>query len=105
MAEIEMTDDEFLRYCEVHCESPRAGFVKENLDRLFILMGEEPNKHLRPGVIYPCDESIMLPWVKRARRWQKWMELLKAIEGNELDLEPALVEPVRAVREMLSVPA
>lgn len=71
-----MTDEEFLRYCETHCETPRAGFVKENFDRLYALMGEEPSPHLRDGVIYPCDPSVMLPWVRRARRHQ---ELLTAL--------------------------
>lgn len=97
-----LSDEAFLDYCASHCETDRAGFVKENLDRLMDLAGEERDPGLIEGAIYSVYPSQMLPMVRRARRWQKWMALLKAIEGNELDLEPALAKPVAEVKAMLA---
>lgn len=97
-----LSDEAFLDYCEAHCETPRAGFVKENLDRLADLCGDTRDPGLTEGAIYSVFPGQMLPLVNRARRWQKWMALLKAIEGNELDLEPAIEKEVKAVKAMLA---
>lgn len=35
-----MNDNEFLDYCEAHASTPRAGFVPEQLHRLFVLAGD-----------------------------------------------------------------
>lgn len=100
-----MTDEEFFRYCETHCETERAGFVKENLERLFTLMGcPEEAKGLIEGRVYSICPEQMLPWVARARKWQTWLALWRAIEGAELDLMPEIAEQAKAVRAMLTVP-
>ncbi len=34
-----MTDDELIGYCEIHCETPRALFSSEQINRMLALAG------------------------------------------------------------------
>lgn len=68
-----MSDDEFLLYCETHCDSPRAGFVPSQLERLANLAGHPAEQHwaerarTNPNGIYSMDHSIIAPLVRAAR--------------------------------------
>lgn len=35
-----MNDEEFIRYCETHCHTERAGFVADNMIRILTLAGD-----------------------------------------------------------------
>jgi hypothetical protein len=45
-----MTDEEFIRYCEDHVETPRAGFIPEQLVRLCLLAGRDAAAHAWEGI-------------------------------------------------------
>lgn len=62
-----MTDSEWLDYFESHCRTPRAGFVKSNIDKLRELAGLPPFPDLRDGEIYTVRENVIDPWVQLAR--------------------------------------
>lgn len=34
-----MTDQEFISYCKTHCQTPRAGFAPEHINRLRRMAG------------------------------------------------------------------
>lgn len=66
-----MTDEEFLDYCDAHSETPRAGFVPDNIVRLLELAGEEKLlintwKQVRGG-IYSFHSDQIYPMTKKAR--------------------------------------
>lgn len=61
--------EEFLRYCESHCETERAGFVKEHIELLYLLQGKDPPSGLQEGQIYSWHGAgISAGW---AREYQK----------------------------------
>jgi hypothetical protein len=62
-----MSDEEWLDYFEIHCRTPRAGFVKDNIDRLCDLAGEPRFEGLEDGVIYSLRPDFIDPLVNRAR--------------------------------------
>lgn len=62
-----MTDEEFLDYCRSHCRTERAGFVKQNLDRLMDLAGESRLEGVVEGAIYSCYEGQIDPLVNQAK--------------------------------------
>lgn len=55
-----MSDDEFLNYVEFHCETPRARFSAEHIERLFRL-AEVP---MRWGGSRPVTASMYPPEAK-----------------------------------------
>jgi len=67
---MDMTDQEFLLYCETHCKTERAGFVPQQIARLFRLAGYRAEAALwnkRPLSIITCREDAILPLVRGAR--------------------------------------
>lgn len=67
---MDMSDQEFLTYCETHCETERAGFVPHQIARLFRLAGYPAEAALwdkRPLNIITCREDAVLPLVRDAR--------------------------------------
>lgn len=67
----EMTDDEFLRYCETHAETPRCGFVPAQLKRLCEMAGAKPAIvaywDKQENRVIDCTKADILALVKKAR--------------------------------------
>lgn len=42
MIDTPMTDDELIGYCQIHCETPRALFHADHVNRMLVLAGREP---------------------------------------------------------------
>lgn len=64
----EWTDEEFLRYVELHCTTERAGFVAAHVLRLYELAGErKPFHSASSGAIFNMHEEQALPLVQKAR--------------------------------------
>lgn len=62
-----MTDSEWLSYFTSHCRTPRAGFVKSNIEKLFELAGDPVPDGLVEGRIYSLYEDFIDPLVAKAR--------------------------------------
>lgn len=65
-----MTDEQFLGYCSIHCETPVAGFHKDHVARLLRLAGEPDEANEVAGnarQIYYLDQDAVLPRVEEAR--------------------------------------
>lgn len=60
-----MNDRELLGYAEIHCQSDRALFSAEHLNRIYRLAGYEPNTAL--SGFYSMHEPEMKPLVAAAR--------------------------------------
>lgn len=68
-----MTDDEFLRYCHSHADTPRCGFVPEQIARLLRLAA--PDECARdierweqtPPRVVNCDPEQICGLVEMAR--------------------------------------
>lgn len=67
-----MDDLEFIRYCETHCETPRAGFVGQNIARILRLAGEDEKAKEWDdlGSIVSIRPEAMLPMCAKARAVQ-----------------------------------
>ncbi len=67
-----MTDLEWITYCETHCESPRAGFVPANLERIYRLAGMDAEAdawtNAIPHQIISVGPRAMLPLCRRAKK-------------------------------------
>jgi len=79
----DMTDEEFIRYCDTHCESPRAGFIVEQIVRILTLAGEtELAESWKPYVdsnrVVSVYSEVMKPLCERARQ----LLLQSTKEGN-----------------------
>ena len=65
-----MTDDEFLNYCEAHADTPRCGFVPQQLARLCRLAGTVNAPKFwekQPQQVVDCDRSAIRRLVGTAR--------------------------------------
>ncbi len=65
-----MEDLEFIRYCEAHCETERAGFVPSNLERIYRLAGDDEKANewaKKPLNIFSVFEDVMKPLCAQAR--------------------------------------
>lgn len=63
------TDEDFLGYCDIHCETPRALFSREHIERLAKLAGGEwvwRNPHAVP-TFYALHAAEAKPLIKKAR--------------------------------------
>lgn len=64
----DMSDDEFLSYCEVHSETPRAMFHIDHIRRLHELAGAENEKIAKATTdFYHFPEYLAQPLVEKAR--------------------------------------
>lgn len=65
----EWSDEEFIRYCEDHCRTPRALFAREHIERMAKLSGDKQiilTAEFLPGWIAAHPDSMM-PLVEKAR--------------------------------------
>jgi hypothetical protein len=70
----EMSDDEFLSYCDTHADTPRCGFVPAQLSRLYALAGDQEMAaqwRVVPNQVINGDYSTIKELVKSARRRQE----------------------------------
>ncbi len=65
-----MTDEELIGYCEIHCETERALFHANDINRMFVLAGE-PDPNLTGW--YSVHEE-MEELCKKARKRMKGQE-------------------------------
>ncbi len=65
-----MTDQEFLSYCEAHCDTPRAAFVPAQIARLHRMAGYEDAAQIwdrTPNRIMDGWKNVVLKLVVEAR--------------------------------------
>jgi hypothetical protein len=66
-----MGDEEFIRYCESHCTTDRAGFVPQNITRILSLAGEfdlaAKWEAVPKNQIFSIGPDAMLPMCEKAR--------------------------------------
>jgi len=65
-----MTDDEFLNYCAAHADTPRCGFVPQELARLSRLADSEGAAQVwdaHPNRVVDCDRDAIRRLVSTAR--------------------------------------
>jgi len=62
-----MTDEEFLGYCDIHCETPRALFSEAHCVRLYRLAGEEVFDPSRATRFYAMHAAEAKPLIEKAR--------------------------------------
>lgn len=77
MSDTPMSDDEFLNYCDAHADTPRCGFVPEQIARLARLAGEEEIAAVwdaKPLNIHDMDRDDVREFVKRAWNLRKSAE-------------------------------
>lgn len=69
-----MTDEEFLLYCETHCQSPRAAFVPAQIARLYRMAGHDCTAEIYESL----PNAIMDGWKYRV------LDLIKSIRERHV---------------------
>lgn len=67
---LDMSDEEFLRYCDGMADTPRCGFVPQNLERLTRLAGRDVEADFwakEPNCIVDADRDVIRRIVGQAR--------------------------------------
>lgn len=70
MGYVDMSDEGFLRYCDSHSETPRCGFVPQQIAHLLRLSGREAAAQAwdaEQNYIVNCTEDAIKGLVKLAR--------------------------------------
>lgn len=78
MASTDMTDEQFINYCEDHCRTPRALFSADHINRIAALAGDNMTVH----GWHECHEDAMLPWVKDARKRMRQPKLALVVNNG-----------------------
>ena len=63
----EMTDEQLIGYCEIHCRSERALFHADHINRLLELAGHPENYVRRVSGWLSLHDDAMMPLCKLAR--------------------------------------
>ena len=61
----EMGDLDFLGYCAIHCQTPRALFSSRDCHRLAMLAGVEIETY---GMFVEMHEDVAGPWIEEASK-------------------------------------
>lgn len=65
----DMTDNEFIRYCESHSSTPRALFHVDHINRLYKLAGED--KYINGDGFIAMHDDVAHPLCIKARARMK----------------------------------
>ena len=72
-----MTDDELIGYCDIHCETPRALFSGDQINRMVELAGRTPRRLSASGWFSMHEDMKVLVADARAKLKRATFKVVK----------------------------